>query len=57
MSMFIYLISTIYLCICLVDGNSNVLKESVKFEAGEVIDATCMSKAKLCQFFEKEIQG
>jgi len=39
-----------------VDGNSKVLKESVKLEAGEVIDATCMSKAKLCQFFEKEIQ-
>jgi len=38
------------------DGGSKVLKESVKLEAGEVIDATCLSKTKLCQFFEKEIQ-
>ncbi len=33
-----------------------MLKEDVKLEAGEVIDATCLSKAKLCEFFEKEIE-
>jgi isocitrate dehydrogenase len=38
------------------DGASKVLKEEVKLEVGEVIDATCLSKTKLCQFFEKEIK-
>jgi isocitrate dehydrogenase len=38
------------------DGATRVLKEDVKLEAAEVIDATCLSKAKLCQFFEKEIE-
>merc|ERR1712142_1436344 len=36
-------------------GGTTVLKQCVKLEQGEVIDATCMNKAKLCQFFEKEM--
>merc|ERR1719495_2469056 len=36
-------------------GGMTVLKQGVKLEQGEVIDATCMNKAKLCQFFEKEM--
>jgi len=36
-------------------GGTTVLKQGVKLEQGEVIDATCMNKAKLCQFFEKEM--
>jgi len=38
------------------DGTTKVLKESLKLEAGEVIDATKMDTAALCAFFEKEIQ-
>jgi len=38
------------------DGSTTVLKESLALEAGEVIDATKMSTAALCEFFEKEIQ-
>ena len=35
--------------------NGKALKE-VTLQAGEVIDATRMKKAALCEFFEKEIQ-
>merc|ERR1719245_296268 len=35
--------------------NGKALKE-VSLQQGEVIDATCMKKAALCDFFEKEIQ-
>merc|ERR1712142_1256847 len=38
------------------DGTTKVLKESLALQAGEVIDATRMKKAALCEFFEKEIQ-
>jgi len=38
------------------DGSTNVLKESLSLQAGEVIDASRMSVDKLCAFFEKEIQ-
>ena len=38
------------------DGTVKVLKESLSLQAGEVIDATRMNTAALCQFFEKEIQ-
>jgi len=38
------------------DGTAKVLKESLSLQAGEVIDATKMDTAALCQFFEKEIQ-
>merc|ERR1712038_1753479 len=38
------------------DGTVKVLKESLSLQAGEVIDATKMDTAALCQFFEKEIQ-
>jgi len=38
------------------NGTTKILKEGLALEAGEVIDATCMSAAVLCKFFEKEIQ-
>merc|ERR1712241_682526 len=38
------------------DGNTKVLKESLSLQAGEVIDATRMNVAALCDFFEQEIQ-
>merc|ERR1712038_1313492 len=38
------------------DGTIKVLKESLPLQAGEVIDATRMNTAALCQFFEKEMQ-
>jgi len=38
------------------DGTVKVLKESLSLQAGEVIDATKLNTAALCQFFEKEIQ-
>merc|ERR1712080_98849 len=38
------------------DGSTKVLKESLALEAGEVIDATKMDTAALCEFFEKEMQ-
>jgi len=38
------------------DGSTKVLKESLSLAEGEVIDASMMSAAKLCEFFEKEIQ-
>merc|ERR1719462_1148788 len=38
------------------DGSSKVLKEGLSLQAGEVIDATRMSIAALCAFFEQEIQ-
>lgn len=37
------------------DGSETVLKENLSLQAGEVIDAVCMSKAKLVEFFEQEI--
>jgi len=37
------------------DGSTKVLKESLALQAGEVIDATKMNTAALCDFFEKEI--
>jgi isocitrate dehydrogenase len=39
-----------------VDGTTKVMKEGLKLQAGEVIDATLMDVAALCAFFEKEIQ-
>jgi len=38
------------------DGTTKVLKDNHPLQAGEVIDATRMSVAALCEFFEKEIQ-
>jgi len=38
------------------DGSVKVLKEGLKLQAGEVIDATRMNTSALCSFFEKEIQ-
>jgi len=37
------------------DGNSQILKENLALEEGEVIDATRLSKAALCSYFEKEM--
>lgn len=37
------------------DGTVTVLKDSTSLEAGEVIDASCMSIKELCAFFEEEI--
>merc|ERR1719431_1209277 len=44
--------------IILVDdsGKETVMKEGLKLEEGEVIDAARMSKKALCEFFEAEIQ-
>ncbi|XP_023342544.1 uncharacterized protein LOC111712219 [Eurytemora carolleeae] len=36
-------------------GGEKVLKEEIKLEAGELIDASFISKKKLCEFFEKEM--
>ncbi len=38
------------------DGSVSILKESVPLEAGEVIDAGCMSVKELRSFYESEIQ-
>merc|ERR1712213_40387 len=38
------------------DGTTKVLKDNHALQAGEVIDATRMRVAALCEFFEKEIQ-
>jgi isocitrate dehydrogenase len=38
------------------DGTTVVLKEELKLQKGEVIDATRMDTAALCEFFEQEIQ-
>ena len=35
------------------DGATTTLKEGLKLEAGEVIDASCMSVKALCDFYEK----
>lgn len=37
------------------DGSTKVLKETLALEAGEVIDATKLSTAALCEFFEAEM--
>ena len=37
------------------DGTAVVLKEKLDLQAGEVIDAVRMNTAKLCEFFEKEL--
>lgn len=39
------------------DGTETVLKPSVALQAGEVIDASCMSVKALRAFFEREIQS
>merc|ERR1739844_40320 len=38
------------------DGTTKVLKEGLQLQKGEVIDATKMDTAALCEFFEREIQ-
>lgn len=38
------------------DGSVSILKDSVPLEAGEVIDAACMSVKELRAFYESEIQ-
>merc|ERR1739844_163991 len=38
------------------DGTTKVLKEGLQLQKGEVIDATKMDTAALCEFFEQEIQ-
>lgn len=38
------------------DGTVKVLKESTELEAGEVIDAACMSVKELRAFYDREIQ-
>merc|ERR1719283_159567 len=37
------------------DGSTKVLKESLALQAGEVIDATKLNTAALCEFFEAEM--
>jgi isocitrate dehydrogenase len=37
------------------DGSTKVLKETLKLQAGEVIDATKLSTTALCEFFEAEM--
>jgi isocitrate dehydrogenase len=37
------------------DGTRTVLKEEIKLEAGEVIDASCMNVKELCEYYEREI--
>jgi len=37
------------------DGSETMLKENLKLEAGEIIDASRMSKKALTEFFEREI--
>jgi isocitrate dehydrogenase len=38
------------------DGAVTTLKETTELQAGEVIDATVMSRAALCEFFETQMQ-
>merc|ERR1719336_3836584 len=38
------------------DGSVKVLKDGLSLQAGEVIDSSRLSVAKLCEFFEQEIQ-
>ena len=38
------------------DGSSTVLKEAVPLEAGEIVDATFMSKKALVKFLEEQIE-
>jgi len=38
------------------DGTTKVLKDGLSLQAGEVIDSSRLSVAKLCEFFEQEIQ-
>ncbi|UNY98428.1 NADP-dependent isocitrate dehydrogenase [Zhouia spongiae] len=38
------------------DGNVNVLKENLKIQEGEIIDATIMSKKALIKFLEAQVQ-
>ncbi len=38
------------------DGNRQVMKEGIKLDDGEVIDAAVMNRRTLCSFVEKEIE-
>jgi len=38
------------------DGNSSVLKDSVPLEAGEIVDATFMSRKALTKFLEEQVE-
>ncbi len=38
------------------DGKTQVLKESLKLQAGEIIDASVMSRRALCAFYAAQIQ-
>lgn len=39
------------------DGSSTVLMENIPLQAGEIIDASRMSRSKLISFFEQEIES
>ncbi len=39
------------------DGDTNVLRDSIPLQAGEVVDSACMSCSALRSFFEQEIQS
>ena len=39
------------------DGKTQVLKESLKLQAGEIIDASVMSRRALCAFYAAQIQN
>ena len=38
------------------DGKETLLKDGLKLQAGEIIDAATMSKRALTQFFEAQIE-
>ena len=38
------------------DGKTTVLKEKIALKAGEVVDASAMSRAKLREFFEQQVE-
>ena len=39
-----------------VDGKETLLKDGLKLQAGEIIDAATMSKRALTEFFEAQIE-
>ena len=39
------------------NGSKTILGKDILVEESEIIDAACMSKTSLCEFFEKEINA
>ena len=54
--MYLILITKLKLYFSSADGKETLLKDGLKLQAGEIIDAATMSKRALTEFYEAQIE-